>query len=347
MAVQSLAIKYRPQTFDDVTEQGEIKTILKNQLKTGEVKNAYLFTGGAGTGKTTCARIFAKEINKGEGTPIELDAASNNSVEDVRDIISRAKTASINSEYKVFILDEVHMLSNSAWNAMLKLLEEPPMKSIFIMCTTDPQKIPKTILSRVQRYDFQRISTDGIYKRLEYIYQHEIKPQVTAPIGDAMYYIAKVASGGMRDAITMMDKCLAYTDYLTVDTVLKALGLADYATMSSLLMELVSDDNVGAQADMLQTIDGIHMSGKDLKQFMKQFTNFVLDVNKYSLVNDMSFVNIPVHYKGEIDKVCTESMNKLPELLSVLVRLNADIKWDTSPKATIEATLLLYMEGKL
>ena len=173
MAVQSLAIKYRPQTFEDVTEQANIVSILKHQLSTNTVKNAYLFCGGAGTGKTTCARIFAKDINNGVGSPIELDAASNNSVEDIREIITRAKTASIESEYKVFILDEVHMLSNSAWNAMLKLLEEPPIKSIFIMCTTDPQKIPKTILSRVQRYNFQRISIGGIVKRLRYIIEQE------------------------------------------------------------------------------------------------------------------------------------------------------------------------------
>lgn len=173
MAVKTLAVKYRPKTWDDVTEQFSIKIILQQQLDSEEIKNAYLFVGPAGCGKTTCARIFANDINKGEGNPIELDAASNNGVDDVRNIIQQAKTKSINSEYKVFILDEVHAFSNNAWQAMLKIIEEPPAKSIFIMCTTDPERIPKTILSRVQRYDFNRISTEGIVNRLKYILEQE------------------------------------------------------------------------------------------------------------------------------------------------------------------------------
>lgn len=170
---KSLAIKYRPKNFSDVVEQGSTIAILTNQINTNSVKSAYLFVGGAGTGKTTSARIFANMINKGEGTPIELDAASNNSVEDIRRLTEDAQTQSIDSEYKVFILDEVHSLSNQAWQAMLKTLEEPPAKSIFIFCTTDPQKIPNTILSRVQRYNFQRISHKGIVDRLKYIIEQE------------------------------------------------------------------------------------------------------------------------------------------------------------------------------
>lgn len=169
----SLAVKYRPKSFDDVTEQESIKVILKQQLESGGVKHAYLFCGGAGTGKTTCARIFASEINKDKGNPIEMDAASNSSVEDVRNIIQQAKTKALDSEYKVFIIDECHAISLMGWQAFLKLLEEPPAKSIFIFCTTDPQKIPKTILSRVQRYDFQRISTSGICDRLVHIIEQE------------------------------------------------------------------------------------------------------------------------------------------------------------------------------
>ena len=175
MAIKSLAIKYRPKTWEDVSEQSSTKLILQQQLQSGEVKNAYLFCGPAGCGKTTCARIFANDINRGEGNPIELDAASNNGVDDVREIINQAKTKSLDSEYKIFIIDECHALSNSAWQAMLKIIEEPPAKSIFIFATTNPERIPKTILSRVQRYDFNRISTEGIVDRLRYILDEENK----------------------------------------------------------------------------------------------------------------------------------------------------------------------------
>ena len=171
----SLAIKYRPTTWDDVVEQNSTTIILRKQLETNSFKHAYLFCGPAGCGKTTCARIFANSINDGKGNPIELDAASNNGVDDVRDIIQQSKTQSLDSEYKIFIIDECHALSNSAWQAMLKIIEEPPAKSIFIFATTDPQKIPRTIISRVQRYDFQRISTEGIVNRLKYILDEENK----------------------------------------------------------------------------------------------------------------------------------------------------------------------------
>ena len=154
----SLAVKYRPTCFSDLTEQKAVVSILTNQIETNTIKHGYLFCGGAGTGKTTSARIFANMINNGSGEPIELDAASNNSVDDIRALTEDAQTQSLDCEYKVFIIDECHSLSNQAWQAFLKTLEEPPAKSIFIFCTTDPQKIPNTILSRVQRYNFSRIS---------------------------------------------------------------------------------------------------------------------------------------------------------------------------------------------
>ena len=173
MSKITLAVKYRPRTFDDVVEQEAIKVILSEQIKTNSFKHAYLFCGPAGCGKTTAARIFANDLNKGLGNPIEVDAASNSGVDNVREIIENAKRKSLDSDYKVYIIDECHALSNGAWQAFLKLLEEPPKGTIFIMCTTDPQKIPATILSRVQRYDFSKIPTDSIAARLVHILENE------------------------------------------------------------------------------------------------------------------------------------------------------------------------------
>lgn len=170
---KSLAIKYRPTTFSDVTEQDSIMTILQNQINTNSVKAGYLFVGPAGCGKTTTARIFANMINNGQGAPIELDAASNNGVDEIRKLIDNAQTKSLDSEYKVFVIDECHMITTQGWNAFLKTLEEPPAKSIFILCTTNPERIPQTILSRVQRYNFQRISQEGIVSRLKHIIELE------------------------------------------------------------------------------------------------------------------------------------------------------------------------------
>ena len=173
MASQSLATKYRPTDFSSLTEQSAIKDILENQIKTKTFQHGYLFTGPSGTGKTTSARIFASMINEGKGSPIEVDAASNSGVDNIRQIIEDAKRKPLDAEYKIFIVDECHSLSNGAWQALLKTLEEPPKFTIFIFCTTDPQKVPATILSRVQRYNFQKISKDGIVKRLEYICEME------------------------------------------------------------------------------------------------------------------------------------------------------------------------------
>ena len=336
--MESLAVKYRPRNFSEVCEQSATKVILQQQLQSGEIKNAYLFCGGAGTGKTTCARIFANEINKGKGTPIELDAASNNSVDDVREIIEQSKTASLDSEYKVFIMDEVHALSNSAWQAMLKVLEEPPVKSIFILCTTDPHKIPKTILSRVQRYDFQMISQESVVDRMNHILEQEdegdrFKSDIIWT-SDAIEFIARQAQGHMRDALTMLDKCLAYSDNLTLQNVLNALGVADYDVMCDLL-HAYSCDNA---KDMVNIINDVYMSGHDLKQFIKSFTNFVLDLNKYQLGAD-DYLECPMNdrIREVFDKFSLDAV----ALLSSLIKLQADIKLDTNPKARIEAWCMI------
>ena len=336
MAIKALAIKYRPTTFNDVVEQDTIKAILTQQLETGTIKHAYLFVGSAGTGKTTCARIFANEINHHQGNPIEQDAASNNSVDDARILIQQARTQPLDSEYKIFIIDECHMLTNAAWNALLKLIEEPPAKSIFIFCTTDPQKIPKTILSRVQRYDFQRISQQGIKDRLKYILGEEKNGTNYEWETDAVDYIAKIAEGGMRDAITMMDKCLSYSDDLTVENIVKALGLTDYDLMFDLNTSIM--DNNGS--DIIKIVESIYSAGKDLKIFIRRYMQFLLDVCKYHMLGDFKYVQIPDIYKKELDSYGDYEKDVVKHLLSTVIKLNSDIKWDQSPKYMIEASLL-------
>lgn len=342
MAVKTLAVKYRPKTWDEVSEQSSTKIILQQQLESGEVKNAYLFCGPAGCGKTTCARIFANDINKGMGNPIELDAASNNGVDDVRNIIQQAKTKSINSEYKIFIIDECHALSNSAWQAMLKIIEEPPAKSIFIFCTTDPQKIPKTILSRVQRYDFQRLSQIGIVDRLAYIYKQEDLLDSNKVV-EALEYIAKLADGGCRDAITMLDKCLAYSPELTVENVVKALGVIDYGPMFKLTDALLGYNNLSVK-DAVVLIENAYDSGKDLKQFVRQYIVFLTDCIKYSMKCSWSLINIPKldEYVEILNDYQYDDYKMLKTWLERFVNLNAEIKWSQNVKADVEAMLIVY-----
>lgn len=337
---EALATRYRPKTWEDVTEQGVIVTILKQQLETNTVKNAYLFTGPAGCGKTSLARLFSNEINKGHGNPLELDAASNNSVDDIRNIIQQAKVQSIDSEYRIFILDEVHALSNNAWQALLKILEEPPKKSIFIMCTTNPEKIPRTILSRVQRYDFQRISQDGIVDRLAHIVSEENvggdTEEECTTVEEALRYIAKIADGGMRDAITLLDKCLAYSEELIIENVIEALGTVDYEEF----FVLTDAINMKKSDDVIQIIENIYMAGKDLKQFIKDYMVFLLDINKYDITKSFRYMQMPGVYEQQLQHYPDDWFSCCQRLLPIVVQLSSDIKWETQPKVVIEIRLL-------
>ncbi len=343
-ATKALAIKYRPKTFDDVVEQGSVKLILEEQLKTKTHQNCYLFTGGAGTGKTTCARIFANEVNEGKGNPIEIDAASNNVVDNVREIIENAKFKALDAPYKVYIIDECHMLSTGAWNAMLKLIEEPPAQTIFIFCTTDPQKIPATIISRVQRYDFQRITHDSIVNRLKHILDEEnLTVEVQGSFQyeiEALDYIAKLVDGGMRDAITLLDKCLSFSPDIIVPHVIEALGTIDYDVMFDLTNAII-DMRTG---DAVTIIEEAHRSGVDLKQFMKQYSYFILDAYKYCLLGNFEYLQIPSTYSDILDSWDDETYDFVKELLAEIIKLNADIKWEPSPKPLIEATIILLCQ---
>ena len=243
------------------------------------------------------------------------------------------------------LVHNCHMLSIGAWNAMLKLLEEPPAGTIFIMCTTDPQKIPATILSRVQRYDFSKIALDKIVSRLKYII-HEENEFIcdNGPEGarisykqEALEYIAKLAEGGMRDAITMLDKCLSLSPTLTVETVVKALGTVNYGVHFELLYQLASHGSLKA----VEVIETVYNSGKDIKQFIKQFQFFVLDVCKYQMFESFKYVAIPElpEYKTKMED---EDYEDCLKVLDWARQLNADIKWESNAKAMIETSILVF-----
>ena len=248
------------------------------------------------------------------------------------------------------LVHNCHMLSIGAWNAMLKLLEEPPATAIFIMCTTDPQKIPATILSRVQRYNFSKISLDSIINRLRYIVACENNEILESggPDGayeveeEAIQYIAKLADGGMRDAITMLDKCLSLTDTITVKDAVRALGTVDYSTHFDLLFQL----ECGNKGQAVKLIEDVYNSGKDLKQFIKQFQYFVLDVCKFCTFHDFKYVNIPAlpEYKQKMED---DDRDMALAVLEWVRELNSSLRWESNPKAIVQSSVFLFNPPEL
>ena len=307
-------------------------------------EHTYITDGYVVTHNTTSARIFANEINDFKGHTIEIDAASHNGVDDARKIIEDARTQSLDSEYKVFVIDECHMISNAGWNALLKIVEEPPKKSVFLFCTTDPQKIPATILSRVQRYNFQKISQNGIVGRLKYIIEQENKEIEQEASGDTITYedsaiefIAKLADGGMRDSITLLDKAIGYSNNLTLSNVLEALGSVNYDTM----FELTDALNKMNATKALETISEVYKSGLDLKQFIKQYSYFVLDLCKYKYLRSFDNLQMPTIYKDKLDSYNAEDFDFFCQLLDTILELSKALKDETVPKPLVESKLLL------
>ena len=275
---QALYRKWRPMSFGDVVSQPHITTTLKNQIKGGKTAHAYLFTGSRGTGKTTCARIFAKAINcldPKDGEPclecdickmadsgtladiIEIDAASNSKVEDIRELREGVVYTPEICKYKVYIIDEVHMLSAGAFNALLKTMEEPPPHVKFVLATTEIQKVPATIVSRCQHFDFHRIRSEDIVSRLMYIAEQENFTLTE----EAAELVARLSDGGMRDALSLLDQCAAFGDNVDVNVVSQAAGIAgrDY------LFDILESIAAGDTAQALRTVDSLYSMSKDLK----------------------------------------------------------------------------------
>ena len=333
--MEALATKYRPRTFKDVVCQDNIKKVLTNQLETGEIKQAYLFCGSAGTGKTTSARIFANDVNGGKGKPIEIDGASNNGVDNIRSIIDDCRMKSLDSKYKVYIIDEVHMLSIGAFNALLKVLEEPPKGVIFILCTTDPHKIPATILSRLQRFDFKRIPQFDIVQRLQYILKEE---GILTYNVEAIEYIAKLADGGMRDAIMKLDTVLGYTTEITLQAVLDCLGITNYEHLVTIVQGIISKQ----PNEPIQIIDKIYRDGKDLKLFVKDLNKFVLDLCKLNITRNKELTMIPADIMRQCIQIATKTPNyELVDILDAVNNLLDKIKYEQNPKNLIESELII------
>lgn len=333
--MEALATKYRPRTFSDVVCQDNIKKVLTNQLETGEIKQAYLFCGSAGTGKTTSARIFASDVNGGKGKPIEIDGASNNGVDNIRSIIDDCRMKSLDSKYKVYIIDEVHMLSIGAFNALLKVLEEPPKGVIFILCTTDPHKIPATILSRLQRFDFKRIPQFDIVQRLEYILKQE---GILTYNVEAIEYIAKLADGGMRDAIMKLDTVIGYTNNITLQAVLDCLGITNYEHLVAIVQGIINKQ----PNEPIQIIDKIYRDGKDLKLFVKDLNKFVLDLCKLSITRNKELTMIPTDIMRKCIHIATNTPKyELVDILDAINNLLDKIKYEQNPKNLIESELII------
>ncbi|MBQ8662986.1 MAG: DNA polymerase III subunit gamma/tau [Eubacterium sp.] len=357
MSYTALYRKYRPSEFEDVKGQDHIVTTLKNQIMADRIGHAYLFCGTRGTGKTTIAKIFAKAVNcesPVEGSPcgvcpvcqsiargssmnvIEIDAASNNGVDNIREIRDEVGYSPTEGKYKVYIIDEVHMLSTGAFNALLKTLEEPPSYVIFILATTESHKIPTTILSRCQKYDFRRITIDTIADRLRELMEEEgIEVEEKA-----LRYVAKAADGSMRDALSLLDQCIAFFlgQKLTYDHVLEVLGAVDTEIFSRLLRFIMAGDVVGAMA----VLEELVIQGRDLMQFVSDFTWYLRNLlllkssDDMEEVLDMSRENLLL-LKEEAQMI---DADVLMRYIRVLSELSGQIRFATQKRVLIEIAVI-------
>ena len=355
MSYLGLARKWRPQGFDDLIGQEPIIRILKNSIDQEKIAHAYLFSGPRGVGKTSMARILAKALNCKDGPTanpcgqcpsclsvtdgssmdvMEIDGASNNSVNDIRDLRERVKYAPSGGKYKVYIIDESHMLSDSAFNALLKTLEEPPPHVVFVLATTAPKKIPSTVLSRCQHLPFRRISSQEIKERLKKISLAE-NINVSGP---ALELIARAADGSLRDSLTILDQISSFSSDITESDVKDLLGITDFGLLSQISLALIE----GKREEILKMIGNLVEQGTDIKSFVKELVQFFRDLLVASVIKRPEEV-LDVG-KDEMDTikdiVSRTSEDQLTLLLSEILKAEIDVKNASAPRLALEMSLI-------
>lgn len=356
MSYLALYRKYRPIDFDSVYGQEEVVTVIHNAIVNNKISHAYLFSGPRGTGKTTIAKIIARLVNcehlidskpcgkcyncvnfNNSNDVVEIDAASNNGVDEIRELRDKINLVPSNSKYKVYIIDEVHMLTNQAFNALLKTLEEPPRHVIFILATTEPSKIPLTIASRCQKFRFSKISDDKIVDRLREIAKME-NIEVT---DDALYEIARISDGGMRDSINLLDQLVSYcSSKITVEDVYAVNGSVSYNDLFLLLNNILSNNKV----DIINFIDNIDADGKEINKFIQELMLFLKDVILYKNTNVLSNINVKNEYIIDISKLYSDDL--LYKLIEELNNIQSSVKLSTHG-SIIFMTLILKFSDEI
>ena len=356
MSYLVLARKWRPQVFEDVVGQEHVTRTLQNAIKTGRVAHAYLFTGARGVGKTSAARILAKALNCINGpTPVpcntcesckeiaggssmdvfEIDGASNTGVDDIRELRENIKFPPIKCRYRIYIIDEVHMLSTNAFNALLKTLEEPPPHVIFVFATTDPQKIPVTILSRCQEFDFKRIPALLIQERLKTIAESE-KIKIT---DRGLHIIAREADGGMRDAQSILDQVISFAgEEVSDEDVAKSLGVIDREVLKNVVKSIMERTAAGC----IQVVERVYDYGYDVRLFCKNLLEYIRNLTVLKVIKDPGqLIDLP---DGEIAELKTLSdgfsQDELQQLFAILSRGEEELKRSSSPRLSLEMTLI-------
>lgn len=349
--------KYRPQNFDEVIGQSHITQTLLNQIKTGNISHAYLFCGTRGTGKTSIAKIFARAINcenisesgkvcgKCEACValsnpsnldiMEIDAASNNGVDSIRDIREKIKYSPVNCKYKIYIIDEVHMLSDSAFNALLKTLEEPPAHAIFILATTEEQKIPATIASRCVKFDFKLVETEELAKHIAKIFDKENISYEK----EAVNLIASLGEGSVRDALSVAEMCVAYSNgKVTYENSVKAIGITDRETLNQIAENIINKN----QSQLINVVDGVYKSGKNIAQLSKDMLNYFRDLMIVkSTDNAKDLLKLPTNVFDKMKELSANVSNeKLLDILTKLCGLEQEFRFTQNAKTLFEVTIL-------